>query len=88
MNNRYLERAKQIIKDPQIISVVAGKRAKQLAQGARPMVKCKDENYLDIALLEIAEGKIGYEFEVPDNNTSEAVEEVESQKTDSESSPN
>lgn len=62
MDNAYLERAKTVIPDPQILSVVAAKRARQLALGARPMVKCDSENHLDVALLEIAEGLIGYEF--------------------------
>ena len=60
MNNLYLERAKKIITDPQILSIVAGKRARQLAWGARPMLKCDTANHLDIALLEIAEGKLYY----------------------------
>ena len=72
MNNSYLERAKQNIPDPQILSVVAAKRAKQLATGARPMVKTADENLLDIALLEIAEGLLSYEF--PDENEAAAEE--------------
>lgn len=62
MNNSYLERAKKVITDPQILSVVAAKRAKQLAAGNRPMIKCDSENLLDIALLEIAEGLLTYEF--------------------------
>lgn len=62
MNNAYLDRAKKVIEDPQILSVVAAKRARQLALGARPMVKCSSENHLDVALLEIAEGLISYEF--------------------------
>lgn len=62
MNNSYLERARQNITDPQILSVVAAKRAKQLAAGGRPMIKCDSENLLDIALLEIAEGLLTYEF--------------------------
>ena len=41
---------------------VAAKRARQLALGARPMVKCDSENHLDVALLEIGQGLIGYEF--------------------------
>lgn len=76
MNNNYLERAKQNITDPQILSVVAAKRAKQLAAGGRPMVKCDSENLLDIALLEIAEGLLSYEF--PDENeTAEETAEIE-----------
>lgn len=62
MNNEYLERAKQKITDPQILSVVAAKRAKQLSLGARPMVRCDSPNQLDVALLEIAEGLLSYEF--------------------------
>ena len=62
MNNDYLYRAKQAIPDVQVLSVVAAKRARQLAAGARPMIKCKDENVLDIALLEIAEGLLTYYF--------------------------
>jgi len=60
VNNSYLERAKKAITDPQILSIVASKRARQLAMGARPMLKCDTVNHLDIALLEIAEGKLYY----------------------------
>ena len=66
MNNAYLARAKKMIPDPQILSVVA----KQLALGARPMIKCDSENYLDWALLEIAEGLLSYEFGTPGDNSS------------------
>ena len=73
MNNAYLAKAKQKITDPQILSVVAAKRAKQLAAGGRPMIKCDSENLLDIALLEIAEGLLTYEFE--DEAETPAVQE-------------
>ena len=66
MNNAYLDMAKKVISDPQILSVVSAKRARQLALGARPMVKCDSENHLDVALLEIGEGLIGYEFGNPE----------------------
>lgn len=62
MNNAYLARARKVISDPQILSVVAAKRAKQLGLGGRPMIKCDSENLLDVALLEIAEGLLSYEF--------------------------
>ncbi|MBR1967521.1 MAG: DNA-directed RNA polymerase subunit omega [Lentisphaeria bacterium] len=62
MKNEYLYRAKKQITDPQILSIVAARRARQLANGARPMIKTDDQEYLDIALLEIAEGLLGYEF--------------------------
>ncbi len=62
MNNEYLARAKEIIPDAKSLIVLASKRARQLAYGARPMVRCKDENHLDVALLEIAEGKLEASF--------------------------
>ena len=62
MNNVYFDRAKKTITDPKILSLVISKRAKQLAMGMRPMVRCKSENWLDVALLEVAEGKLSYEF--------------------------
>ncbi|MEG2075850.1 MAG: DNA-directed RNA polymerase subunit omega [Victivallaceae bacterium] len=86
MNNAYLDRAKKQIVDPQILSIVAARRAKMLAFGARPMVKCDSENFLDVALLEIAEGLLSYtigtnpeECEVTTTaavNTEEAAAEV------------
>lgn len=70
MNNIYLERAKKVIGDPKILSLVTAKRARQLALGMRPMVKCKSENWLDVALLEVAEGKLSYEFsDLPEEDT-------------------
>ena len=77
MNNEYLDRARKVITDPQILSVVSAKRARQLALGARPMVRCNSENHLDVALLEIAEGLISYEFgaEEPEVAASEAAAE-------------
>ena len=63
MNNEYLERAKEVIPDVKTLIVLASKRARQLAHGARPTVRCKEENHLDVALLEIAEGKIEASFD-------------------------
>ena len=87
MNNAYLDMAKKVITDPQILSVVSAKRARQLALGARPMVKCDSENHLDVALLEIGQGLIGYEFgsaeEEVQAETAEAVaEEAAAEETE------
>ncbi|MDD3155455.1 MAG: DNA-directed RNA polymerase subunit omega [Victivallaceae bacterium] len=68
MNNHYLDGAKKMIPDPQILAVVASRRARQLAHGERPMIKCDAENYLDVALLEISEGLLTYEFPALDEN--------------------
>lgn len=84
MNNAYLAKAKQIITDPQILSVVAAKRARQLAGGARPMIKCDCNNLLDIALLEIGEGLLSFEF-TDAEETAEAAEPVENAAAEEES---
>ena len=76
MNNASLNRAKQVIPDPQILSVVAAKRARQLATGARPMIKCDSSNLLDVALLEIAEGLLSYEFGADEPAEAPAAEET------------
>ncbi len=76
MNNSYLARAKENIPDSQILAVVAAKRAKQLALGGRPMIKCDMTNLLDVALLEIAEGLLTYEFPSAEEMSAEAAEAV------------
>lgn len=58
MNDVYLEKAHEKIKDPKLLSIVASRRARELATGSRPMVKTDLKEYLDIALQEIAEGLI------------------------------
>ena len=86
MNNAYLDMAKKVIPDPQILSVVSAKRARQLALGARPMVKCDSENHLDVALLEIGQGLIGYEFGNPEAEAV-AAEEVAVEEAVEEEAP-
>lgn len=60
MNNDYLRKAEAVIPDKKILSVVASKRARQLALGGRPMVKCDDKSFVDIALLEIGMGLLDF----------------------------
>lgn len=66
MNNEYLEKAKQAVPSNKELIVLASKRAAELASGkCRPTIKVDNElegNYLDIALLEIAQGNIKAEF--------------------------
>ena len=63
MNNDYLERARQVVPDAKTLILLEARRANELACGARPMVRCKDENHIDVALLEIAEGKLAANFD-------------------------
>ncbi|MCH2176202.1 MAG: DNA-directed RNA polymerase subunit omega [Lentisphaeria bacterium] len=65
MNDEYLERAEKVITDKDILINLASRRAKELASGVHPMVnvdRSQRTQYLDIALLEIAEEKISYEL--------------------------
>ncbi len=62
MNLEYLERAKEKIPEPESLTQVIAVRSKELAQGARPMIKCKCENFLDVALLEVAEGLLSIDL--------------------------
>ncbi|MBQ9788786.1 MAG: DNA-directed RNA polymerase subunit omega [Lentisphaeria bacterium] len=81
MNNDYLNRAKKQITDPQILSIVVGRRAKQLALGARPMIKTADQEFLDIALLEIAEGLLSYEIPTKEELEAEKAAALEANNT-------
>ncbi len=61
MNDEYLNLARKKVTDVRLLINGASKRAAELARGARPLVPMlpQDErSHLDIALLEIAEGKI------------------------------
>ena len=61
MRDDYLQAARRVIEDPNVLINVVSRRVKQLKNGARPLVvsleKLANE---DIALREIVEGKIIY----------------------------
>lgn len=78
MNNEYLAKAREKVPDAKTLIVLASKRARLLATGAPPMVRCKDENFLDVALLEIAEGKLVASFE--DNTPDDFMSEIAAAK--------
>lgn len=61
MNEVLLEKAKQKISDPRKLVVIAERRVKQFTRGARPLVKSEDDNLLNVALQEIAEGLLSLE---------------------------
>ena len=59
----YLEQASKIIKDPRVLINVVSRRVKQLNFGMRPLVESLEKlDPEDIALREIIEGKLSYEF--------------------------
>ena len=60
MNAEYLDKARERLPDIPLLVNVVSKRVRQLNGGARPYVKPdhKDMENLDLALKEIAEGKL------------------------------
>ncbi|MDD4540234.1 MAG: DNA-directed RNA polymerase subunit omega [Lentisphaeria bacterium] len=61
MNEEYLARAREKVSDIRIFINGVSKRAAQLAKGARRLVPSPpndERSHLDIALLEVAEGKV------------------------------
>jgi len=67
MRGDYLLAARQVISDPYILVNVVSRRVKQLRRGSRPLVESLEKLLPeDIALREIAEGKISYEIAGPD----------------------
>lgn len=67
MRNDYLQSALKVIDDPNILVNVVSRRVKQLKRGNRPLVVSLEKlSSEDIALREIAEGKISYELASPE----------------------
>ena len=60
MNAIYLEKARERLPDIPLLVNVVSKRVRQLNLGNRPLVKpdTRDMDTLDLALKEIAEGKL------------------------------
>lgn len=63
MRDDYLLNAKRVIPDPYILINVVSQRVKQLRRGSRPLVESLEKlSAEDVALREIAEGKISCEL--------------------------
>jgi len=63
MRDDYLQKAREVIPDPYILVNVISRRVKQLRRGSRPLVESLEKLLPeDIAMREIAEGKISYEL--------------------------
>ncbi|MDD3694613.1 MAG: DNA-directed RNA polymerase subunit omega [Lentisphaeria bacterium] len=61
MNEEYLSRARAKVRDVRLFINGVSKRASQLSKGNRrlvPTLPDDDRSNLDIALLEVAEGKV------------------------------
>ena len=62
MNEKYLEIAQKKVADERLLINGVARRAAELARGARPLIPVnpgeREMDYLDLALREVAEGKI------------------------------
>jgi len=66
MNSRYIEEAAKIVPNKQQLINIVSKRVRQLSAGSRPMVEVDLRMGLaDIALVELAEGKLTTEEGAP-----------------------
>lgn len=66
MRDDYLQEARAVINDPNILINVVSTRVKQLRRGSRAMVESLEKLSLeDIALREIVEGRIVYRLPTP-----------------------
>jgi len=62
MRSELVHRALAKVANPQILINVVSKRVRQLGLGYRPMVVVSPRmTFMDVALHEIADGKLGYE---------------------------
>ena len=61
MRDDYLQNARLVITDPNVLINVVSRRVKQLRRGSRPLVVSLEKLAAeDVALREIIEGKITY----------------------------
>ncbi len=68
LRDDYINEAKKIIQDPNILINVVSRRVKQLKFGQKPLIESLERlNLEDIALREIIEGKISYELDTQED---------------------
>ena len=67
MKQNLVQDALKIVTSPQVLVNIVSKRVRQLGQGFRPLVAYDPKlTFMDVALKEVAEGKLGFEMiEVP-----------------------
>ena len=67
MKHTLVQDALKVVHSPQVLVNIISKRVRQLGQGFRPLVAYDPKlTFMDVALKEVAEGKLGFEMiEVP-----------------------
>ena len=78
MNPNLVKAAAEVIPDPKILVNMVSQRVRQLCLGHRPMVEfVPGLGHADIALSEIAGGKLGFELTLNQSRTDVATQVVE-----------
>lgn len=78
MNSNLVKAAAEVIPNPKILVNMVSQRVQQLCLGHRPMVEfVPGLGHADIALSEIAAGKLNFELIVNQNGTDAAPQVVE-----------
>lgn len=78
MNSNLVKAAAEVIPNPKILVNMVSQRVRQLCLGHRPMVEfIPGLGHADIALSEIAAGKLSFESIVNHNSTDAATQVVE-----------
>ncbi len=63
MKHTLVQDALKIVHSPQVLVNIVSKRVRQLGQGFRPLVVFDPKlTFMDVALKEVAEGKLGFEM--------------------------
>jgi DNA-directed RNA polymerase subunit omega len=63
MKHTLVQDALKVVHSPQVLVNIISKRVRQLGQGFRPLVAYDPKlTFMDVALKEVAEGKLGFEM--------------------------
>ena len=74
MNSIYIEAASKIVPNKQLLVNMVSKRVRQLSSGSRPLVETNlSMGFADIALAEIAEGKVVVDTTFADESENQAA---------------
>lgn len=60
--NKLVKQALEKIEHPEVLINMISRRVRQLGQGYRPLIPVSPQmTFLDVALAEVADGKLGFE---------------------------
>ncbi len=78
MKSNLVKAASEVIPNPKILVNMVSQRVRQLCLGSRPMVEfVPGLGHADVALSEIAAGKLSFELTLNQNGTDAATQVVE-----------